>query len=66
MGDEDDGERLVNPEIIPQYPSKHGIKKGKIHSAKGKRDNAIQGFYPQDNRVDFQGPTTVQLCLNVP
>jgi hypothetical protein len=51
MEDEDEAERLVNPAISDEESSKRKARKEKIHSLKGKRDNAIQGSPPKENRI---------------
>jgi hypothetical protein len=51
MEDEDEAERLVNPAIPDEKSSKRKAGKEKIHSSKGKRDNAIQGSPPKENRI---------------
>jgi hypothetical protein len=51
MEDEDEAERLVNPAISDEESLKRRTRKEKIHSSKGKRDNAIQGAPPKENRI---------------
>jgi len=51
MEDEDEAERLVKPSIPDEESSKRKSRKDKIHSSKGKRDNAIQGSPPKENRI---------------
>ena len=51
MEDEDEAERLINPAISDVESSKRKTRKEKAHSSKGKRDNAIQGSPPKENRI---------------